>query len=66
MIGPTIEWFDFFIYGISASLIFGALFFPSAEPLVGTLLALSSFALGFAARPLGGVIAGHFLRPGRT
>lgn len=60
VIGTTIEWFDFFIYGISASLIFGALFFPSDEPLVGTLLALSSFALGFAARPIGGIIAGHF------
>lgn len=60
MIGTTIEWFDFFIYGVAAALVFNKLFFPEFDPLTGTLLAFSSYALGFAARPLGGVIFGHF------
>ncbi len=60
MIGTTIEWFDFFIYGVAAALVFNRLFFPEFDPLTGTLLAFSSYALGFAARPLGGVIFGHF------
>lgn len=60
VIGTTIEWFDFFIYGVASALIFNRLFFPSFEPLTGTLLAFSTYALGFLARPLGGVIFGHF------
>ena len=60
LIGTTIEWFDFFIYGVASALVFNRLFFPSFEPLTGTLLAFSTYALGFLARPLGGVIFGHF------
>src|ERR1051326_3195200 len=59
-IGTTIEWYDFFLYGTAAALVFGDLFFPEAKPLVGTLLAFSTYAVGFAARPLGGVVFGHF------
>ena len=59
-IGTTIEWYDFFLYGTAAALVFGELFFPDAEPLIGTLLALSTYAVGFAARPIGGIVFGHF------
>jgi metabolite-proton symporter len=59
-IGTTIEWYDFFLYGTAAALVFGDLFFPNAEPLIGTLLAFSTYAVGFAARPLGGIVFGHF------
>jgi metabolite-proton symporter len=59
-IGTTIEWYDFFLYGTAAALVFDKLFFPEAEPLIGTLLAFSTYAVGFAARPLGGVVFGHF------
>lgn len=60
MIGTTIEWYDFLIYGAAAALVFAPLFFPSADPVAGTLLAFSTFAVGFAARPIGGIILGHF------
>jgi metabolite-proton symporter len=60
MIGTTIEWYDFFLYGTAAALVFNKLFFPTSEPLVGTMLAFATYALGFIARPLGGVIFGHF------
>jgi len=60
MIGTTIEWYDFFLYGSSAALVFNRLFFPKQEPLVGTLLAFATYALGFLARPLGGLVFGHF------
>ncbi|QGP80559.1 MFS transporter [Sphingobium sp. CAP-1] len=60
LIGTMIEWFDFFIYGVASALVFNRLFFPSFEPIIGTLLAFSTYALGFLARPLGGVIFGHF------
>ena len=59
-IGTTIEWYDFFLYGTAAALVFGDLFFPGSSPLIGTLSAFGTFAVGFAARPLGGVIFGHF------
>lgn len=59
-IGTTIEYYDNAAYGVAASLIFAPLFFPSTDPLVGTLLSLASFAVGFIARPLGAVIFGHF------
>jgi MHS family shikimate/dehydroshikimate transporter-like MFS transporter len=59
-IGTTIEWYDFFLYGTAAALVFGELFFPKAEPAVGTLAAFGTYAVGFAARPLGGVVFGHF------
>ena len=60
MIGTTIEWYDFFLYGSAAALVFNRLFFPSFDPLVGTLLAFATYAVGFVARPLGGVVFGHF------
>jgi MHS family shikimate/dehydroshikimate transporter-like MFS transporter len=59
-IGTTIEWYDFFLYGTAAALVFGELFFPKAEPAVGTLAAFATYAVGFAARPLGGLVFGHY------
>ncbi len=59
-IGTTIEWYDFFLYGTAAALVFNELFFPDAEPLIGTLLAFSTYAVGFAARPIGGIVFGHY------
>jgi MFS transporter, MHS family, shikimate and dehydroshikimate transport protein len=59
-IGTTIEWYDFFLYGTAAALVFGELFFPESEPLIGTLLALGTYAFGFVARPVGGIIFGHY------
>jgi MFS transporter, MHS family, shikimate and dehydroshikimate transport protein len=59
-IGTTIEWYDFFLYGTAAALVFGELFFPESKPLIGTLLALGTYAVGFAARPIGGIVFGHF------
>ncbi|MFF0203694.1 MFS transporter [Streptomyces sp. NPDC005017] len=58
--GSAIEWFDFFIYGTAAALVFNKLFFPASDPLVGTLLAFMTFAIGFVARPVGGIVFGHF------
>ena len=60
VIGTSLEWYDFFIYGTAAALVFNKLFFPSFEPLVGTLLAFATFAVGFVSRPLGGVVFGHY------
>jgi metabolite-proton symporter len=60
LIGTSLEWYDFFIYGTAAALVFNELFFPSFEPLVGTLLAFTTYAVGFLARPLGGLIFGHY------
>ncbi|MER5390544.1 MFS transporter [Saccharopolyspora sp. NPDC002686] len=60
MIGTTIEWYDFYIYGLAAALVFGTEFFPEFSPAAGTLAAFATFAVGFIARPLGGVIFGHF------
>src|SRR5829696_4525994 len=60
LIGSSLEWYDFFIYATAAALVFGELFFPNASPLMGTLLAFSTFWAGFIARPLGGVVFGHF------
>jgi len=59
-IGTTIEWYDFFLYGTAAALVFNQLFFPSFEPLAGTLAAFGTYAVGFAARPLGGIVFGHY------
>ena len=47
------EWYDFFLYGSAAALVFNKLFFPGSDPLVGTLLAFPTYAVGFAARPIG-------------
>ncbi len=59
-IGTTIEWYDFFLYGTAAALVFSRLFFPNFDPLVGTLSSFGTFAVGFLARPLGGVVFGHY------
>jgi len=60
MLGTAIEWYDFFLYGTIATLVFPKLFFPESDPLVGTLLALFTFLVGFIARPIGGAFFGHF------
>ncbi|MEU0186215.1 MFS transporter [Streptomyces sp. NPDC006207] len=60
LIGTTIEWYDFFLYGSAAALVFNKLFFPNEEPLVGTLLSFLTYAVGFAARPVGALVFGHF------
>lgn len=59
VIGATIEWYDFFLYGVIAGLVFNKLYFPSDDAFIGTMLAYTTFAIGFVARPLGGVIFGH-------
>ena len=60
LIGTSLEWYDFFIYGTAAALVFNQLFFPKFDPLVGTLLAFATYAVGFVSRPLGGIVFGHF------
>src|SRR5262245_26077133 len=59
-IGTTIEWYDFFIYGTAAAVVFAPQFFPQVSALAGRLAAFATFAIGFIARPLGGVVMGHF------
>ncbi|MET0188365.1 MAG: MFS transporter [Pseudonocardia sediminis] len=59
-IGTVIEWFDFYIYGTAAAIVFNVLFFPEVDSLIGTLAAFGTLASGFLARPIGGIIAGHF------
>lgn len=59
MIGTSIEWYDFFIFGTASALVFGRLFFPTFSELAGTLAAFASFAVGFVARPVGGLLFGH-------
>ena len=59
-IGTTIEWYDFFLYGTAAALVFNQLFFPTFDPLAGTLASFATYAVGFAARPLGGIVFGHY------
>lgn len=59
-IGSALEWYDFFIYGTASALVFGELYFPKYDPTVGTLAAFATFALGFLARPIGGLFFGHF------
>lgn len=60
LIGTTIEWYDFFLYGTASALIFNRLFFPEFDPLVGTMAAVGTFSVGFIARPIGGIVIGHF------
>lgn len=60
LIGTTIEWYDFFLYGSAAALVFNKLFFPDSDPLVGTLLSFLTYAVGFAARPVGALVFGHY------
>ena len=59
-VGTTIEWYDFFLYGIAAALVFPQKFFPQSDPFVGTLLSFSTYFVGFAARPVGAAIFGHY------
>ncbi|WP_425307372.1 MFS transporter [Ammonicoccus fulvus] len=59
-VGTTVEYYDFFIFGTAAALVFPRLFFPDANPLTGTLLSFATLGVGFLARPLGGVVFGHF------
>lgn len=60
LLGTTIEWYDFYIYGTAAALIFNKIFFPAFDPLTGTLASFATYAVGFFARPLGGFVFGHF------
>ena len=59
-VGTTIEWYDFLIYGTAASFVLNKLFFPTANPLTGTLLSISTIGVGFFARPIGAIILSHF------
>jgi metabolite-proton symporter len=60
LVGTSLEWYDFFLYGTAAALVFNELFFPNFDPLVGTLLAFTTYAVGFVARPVGGIVFGHY------
>ena len=60
LVGTTIEYYDFFVYGTAAALVFPALFFPSASPAVGTIASFATFGVGFFARPVGSILFGHF------
>src|SRR2546423_9943750 len=57
-IGSALEWYDFFLYGTAAALVFGELFFPKSDPVVGTLLAFRTLGVGLVVRPLGGILFG--------
>jgi metabolite-proton symporter len=59
-VGTAIEFYDFYIYGTAAALVFGSVFFPEFSPVAGTLASLTTFAVGFVARPIGAVLFGHF------
>ena len=59
-VGTTIEWYDFFLYSTVTGLVFAKLYFPHSDPLVGTLEAFAIYAVGFAARPIGAAIFGHW------
>src|ERR1700755_3322613 len=60
LIGTTIEWYDFFLFGTAAALVFNKLFFPTFDPMSGTLASFGVYAVGFVARPLGGFVFGHY------
>src|SRR5712691_674147 len=59
-VGTTIEWYDFFIYGTAAGLVFGKLYFPNQDPLTATLAAFGTYFVGFVGRPIGAAIFGHY------
>ncbi|MFD9327923.1 MFS transporter [Streptomyces sp. NPDC060065] len=59
-VGTAIEWYDYFIYGMAAAIAFGPLFFPAVSSAAGTLAAFATYSVGFLARPVGGIIMGHF------
>ena len=58
-IGTSVEWYDYHVYSIASALVIGKLFFPDISPIAGTMAAFATFAVGFIARPLGGIMAGH-------
>ena len=60
LVGTTIEWYDFFLYGTASALVFAPLFFPKYDPLTGTLASYGTYAVGFIARPIGGIVCGHY------
>lgn len=60
LIGTTIEWYDFFLYGTAAALVFNRLYFPTFDPWMGTLASFGTYSVGFVARPVGGAIIGHY------
>jgi metabolite-proton symporter len=60
LIGTTIEWYDFFLYGTAAALVFNRLYFPTFDPRMGTLAAFGTYTVGFVARPIGGIVIGHY------
>ncbi len=59
-VATTVEWYDFFLYGLAAATVFPQKFFPSSDPFIGTMLSFTTFFVGFVARPIGGAIFGHF------
>src|SRR6266853_1501168 len=59
-IGTTIEWYDFFLYGTASALVFNQLFFPTLDPAAGTMASFATYAVGFFARPVGGIVFGHY------
>ncbi len=59
-VGTAIEWYDFFLYGTAAGLVFGKLFFPNQDALTATLLAFGTYFIGFIGRPIGAAIFGHY------
>ena len=60
MAGTTVEWYDFFLYGVAAAVVFPKVFFPTGDPTAATLASLATFAVGFLARPIGGLVFGHY------
>jgi metabolite-proton symporter len=59
-VGTTIEWYDFFLYGTAAALVFNRLYFPNFDPLTGTLASFATYSVGFVARPVGAIVVGHY------
>lgn len=59
IVGTTVEWYDFYLYATMASIVFGTIFFPNVDSQLATLSAFATFAVGFIARPIGGIVFGH-------
>ena len=58
--GALMEWYDFFIFGTAAGLVFAPLFYPDSDPFIGLIASFATFGVGFLTRPLGGIVFGHF------